>query len=125
MIFENPAERAGATVDYLQNMTGTGQKSWNLAGFILSLTCLLMGGCGRDNPGKWPATRVATQVAKSLEIEGGLTLETSSGTLVGTGKRADGELLSVTVTQHPEKNEIRWEAKGDRGFVETGYYALE
>ncbi|MBX3420509.1 MAG: hypothetical protein KF752_03025 [Pirellulaceae bacterium] len=85
---------------------------------------LAMSGCRQDNPGSWPVERVTAKVAESLGLSD-LNLQNTERGLEGTGKRADGELLKLTVTQHPDEHAIRWEATGDRGFVEEGSYQLK
>lgn len=103
------------------------QKSRNnrhaVAGTILSLLLVGLSGC-KDNPGKWPPEKVAEKVSSSLNVTG-LALTATDQGLEGTGKNPDGETFSVVVTLHPESNEIRWKAEGDRGSIEEGYYALQ
>jgi hypothetical protein len=81
-----------------------------------------LAGCG-DNPGKWPVEKVSQKVAESLELSE-VSLSATERGLEGSGLRADGETVSLVVTQHPDLGEIRWDAKGDRGFVEEGYFQL-
>jgi hypothetical protein len=90
---------------------------------VFCLFVALISGC-RDNPGKWPPEKVSTKIAESLELSD-VSLSAVDGKLQGSGVRSDGETVSVTVTQHPESGEIRWDAKGDRGFVEEGYFQLQ
>jgi hypothetical protein len=86
----------------------------------IGVTCL--SGC-KDNPGKWAPDKVATKVAESLEVTD-LTLSSTANGLEGTGKRSDGETITVVVKQDSTGGKITWDAKGDRGFVETGSYSL-
>ena len=90
-----------------------------LFAFIVSLTT----GC-KQNVGTWPPDKVAPIVAKSLEISDLSLVKTDAG-MEGTGKRADGETMTVKVTQDSANNKFSWEAKGDRGFFEAGSYALQ
>jgi hypothetical protein len=89
------------------------------------LVCLtLLGLCGcKENPGKWAPAKVSTEVGARLEITG-LVLTPSTKGLEGSGKRSDGETITVIVTQDANLGEIRWDAKGDRGFVEEGNFSL-
>lgn len=90
---------------------------------IVCLFVVCCVGC-RDNPGKWSPEKVSAKVAESLELSE-FSLSKSDGKLQGSGIRDDGQTVSVTVTQHPESGEIRWDAKGDRGFFEEGYFQLQ
>ena len=62
-------------------------------------------------------------MAESLELTN-VTLSPTERGLEGSGVRSDGETLTLLVTQHPEQSEIRWDARGDRGFVEEGRFQL-
>lgn len=95
----------------------------NLARFLVMSAVFSTTGC-KDNPAKWPPDRIASKVAESLEISG-LKLTPTANGLEGSGKRSDGETINVTVTLHPDTFEYRYDAKGDRGFVEEGKYLLE
>jgi hypothetical protein len=54
----------------------------------------------------------------------GLNLQPrAEGGFTGTGKREE-ETITVIVTQNPAESRIDWDAKGDRGFVETGFFEL-
>lgn len=87
---------------------------------VIGLVC--SSGC-KENPGEWAPDKIATQVASSLEITG-LSLTSTATGLEGSGKRADGETISVVVRRDSANKKISWEAKGDRGFVETGSYGF-
>lgn len=91
---------------------------------IFSLTLLVVfSGC-RDNPGKWTTERVAEKVSESLELSS-LELTTTADGMEGSGKRSDGETVSVVVELQPQDSKFTWEATGDRGFVESGYFQLK
>lgn len=90
---------------------------------LLALLVAGVVGCGVDNPGNWPAEKVSAYLADHFEITDVVLTPTADG-FSGTGKRADGETLNISVTMVPEKSEFRWDAKGDRGFVEEGDFAL-
>lgn len=90
-----------------------------LFAFIVSLTT----GC-KQNVGTWPPDKVAPIVAKSLEISDLSLVKTDAG-MEGTGKRADGETMTVKVTQDSANNKFSWDAKGDRGSFEAGSYELK
>jgi len=100
--------------------------SWNFGRSVSLLTLtVVLGLCGcKDNPAKWPTDRVASEVAERLELTG-LSLTSTVNGLEGTGQRSDGETVSVIVSLQPETSQFTWEAKGDRGFVEEGYYQLQ
>lgn len=87
------------------------------------MTVLLFVGCA-ENPGTWPRDKVSSQVKESLELE---TIELEArddgGGFRGQGMR-DGETIRFTVEQDAASRRIEWDAKGDRGFEETGYYEL-
>lgn len=94
-------------------------------GFVLVLlfAFLFFVGCNGENPGTWPQDKVSEKISKSLELSG-LTLQPrAEGGFTGTGKR-DEETITVIVTQNPAESRIDWDAKGDRGFVETGFFEL-
>ncbi len=96
--------------------------------YLVSLLCVsligLFGGCA-DNPGTWPQPKLEAKVKESLELTQIALTAQSEGGYTGTGTRADGETLNVTVAQDADAHRISWEAKGDRGFVEDGYYELK
>lgn len=99
--------------------------AWALAVmFVFALV-----GCG-DNPGKWPKEKAAEYVKQSL-IEQGMEMndvtlaEKPGGGFEGTGKVADGETLTLTVTQDADDHRLNWEAQGDRGSILDGSYRLK
>jgi hypothetical protein len=89
---------------------------------VIAISIACLSGC-KDNPGKWAPDKVTTKVAESLEVTD-LTLNSTANGLEGTGKRSDGETITVVVKQDSAGGTIAWDAKGDRGFVETGSYSL-
>ena len=92
---------------------------------LLVLGSLLCSGCSQDNPGTWPRDRVSAKVMESLQMTEVTLSPDPAGGFSGTGKRADGETLTLTVTQDAATHRISWDAKGDRGFVEDGYFELK
>ena len=98
---------------------GKCQLSWMLLMLLMGLTL----GCAGDNPGTWTAEKVSAHLADRLEITDVKLSATENG-FSGTGLRADGETLDLKITQDPEKLEMRWDVKGDRGFVEEGSYGF-
>jgi hypothetical protein len=90
---------------------------------VLFIGLAAIAGC-RDNPGKWPLEKVSAKIAESLELSD-ISLSSSEGKLQGTGIRPDGEKVKVIVTQLPESYQIQWDAQGDRGFMEEGYFQLQ
>lgn len=96
------------------------QRIWLSILLLIVAFCL---GCKENNPGKWPADQVAVKVSESLELSE-LVLNATGNGLEGSGKRSDGETVSVIVKQDETDRKISWEAKGDRGFVESGSYFL-
>lgn len=91
--------------------------------FVALLSAVLFVGCSKENPGTWAQDKVADRVSTSLELTGLVLQPRAEGGFSGTGKRVE-ETITVVVTQKPEESRIEWDAKGDRGFVETGYYEL-
>lgn len=90
---------------------------------LLLLSAVGLSGC-TDNPGTWSEQKVASQIEESLElVESSLTKV--DGGFEGTGKRSDGETLTFTIQQDPDASRMSWDAKGDRGFVEDGFYELK
>jgi len=85
---------------------------------------LLTGGC-RDNPGTWGAEKVAAKITSSLELSDVTVKARPEGGFAGSGKRADGETITFTIHQDAEAHRLSWDAKGDRGFVEEGFYELK
>jgi hypothetical protein len=92
-------------------------------GFVFSLILLLCLGCSRENPGTWPQEKVSEKISQSLELSGLNLQPRAEGGFTGTGKREE-ETITVIVTQNPAESRIDWDAKGDRGFVETGFFEL-
>ncbi|MCA9127363.1 MAG: hypothetical protein KDB22_09760 [Planctomycetales bacterium] len=88
------------------------------------LGCLLLVvGCA-ENPGKWPKDKVQAKIEEKLELTE-LTLNPrEGGGFEGTGKLG-GETVTITITQDPASGRMSWDAKGDRGLVETGFYELK
>lgn len=95
----------------------------NIIVILFAFLASLSAGC-KQNVGTWPPDKVAPIVAKSLEISDLSLVKTDAG-MEGTGKRADGETMTVKVTQDSANNKFSWEAKGDRGTFEAGSYALQ
>lgn len=85
---------------------------------------LVFAGCG-ENPGTWGAEKVSTKIAASLELADVSVTPRPEGGFVGSGKRADGETITFTILQDAEAHRMSWDAKGDRGFVEEGFYELK
>ncbi len=95
----------------------------------LLLACLLLPGCA-DNPGKWPAEKLAEYVKQALiEQEIDVTEISLSpqadGSFQGTAKAADGETFTLLVTRDAAARRITWDAKGDRGSFLDGNYQLQ
>lgn len=90
---------------------------------VLVVMLLPLVGC-KENVGNWPPEKVAPIVGQSLELSD-FTLSKVGDTLEGTGKRTDGETVTVKVTQDPTNNKFTWDAKGDRGLVEMGNYTMQ
>lgn len=90
---------------------------------VVMLVCLLLVGCG-DNPGNWPEERVKAKIQEKLELVEVSISERQEGGFEGSGKRADGETVEFEISQNPDEHQMSWEATGDRGFVEEGFYEL-
>ena len=93
-------------------------------GLLVLVGLLILGGC-RDNPGTWGAEKVSTKIAASLELSDVTLSPRPEGGFSGSGKRADGETITFTISQDAEAHRMSWDAKGDRGFVEEGFYELK
>lgn len=91
---------------------------------LLVLSFFLFSGCA-DNPGKWGADKVSAKVSESLELSDVTITASDGGGFTGSGTRSDGETVTFTITQDAEAHRMSWDAKGDRGFVEDGYYELK
>lgn len=89
---------------------------------VFGLFCL--NGC-RENPGKWPQDKVQSKIMESLELVEATLTPNPAGGFQGSGKRDDGETVSFTITQDPAASRMQWDAKGDRGFIEDGFYELK
>lgn len=94
-----------------------------LWGIILGLAVIFTG-CA-DNPGKWPLPKLEAKISENLELTSIELAPRPEGGYQGSGQRADGETVKFTITQDPEAHRIEWQAQGDRGFVEDGYYELK
>lgn len=96
--------------------------SKRLAALVLGI-CL--SGCA-DNVGKWPLEQVEAKVLESLNLaEISLQAADEPGVFRGVGAAGSGETFELTVWQDEAGNELRWEARGDRGTTEVGSYGLE
>lgn len=93
---------------------------WSLLTVFALVVCI---GCA-DNPGSWGEDKVKAQIIKSLEMDDLSLTANEEGGFTGTGKRGE-ETLTVKISQDPEASRLSWDAQGDRGFVEEGYYELE
>lgn len=98
--------------------------------FRLNLNCcccllliLMTVGCEPSHPGNWGADQIAEKLAERLQASD-VKLEPTEKGFRGTGKRADGEILTIDVSQFPERQEFTWTVEGDRGFVEEGFYGF-
>ncbi|GAB5403365.1 MAG: hypothetical protein Aurels2KO_15960 [Aureliella sp.] len=89
----------------------------------LALLCLVLTGC-RENAGTWGEEKVKDKIIEKLELTDA-TLEPAESGFTGSGKREDGETVSFTIEQDPETGRMSWDAQGDRGFFEDGYYELK
>ncbi len=65
---------------------------------LLVLGSVLCSGCSQDNPGTWPRDKVSAKVMESLQMTEVTLSPDPAGGFSGTGKRADGEMLTLTVT---------------------------
>jgi hypothetical protein len=90
---------------------------------ILGLSVGLTG-C-QDNPGTWQEPKVKVKVMENLELTEATLTPLLEGGFEGSGKRADGETVTFTITQDADAHRMSWDAKGDRGFVEDGFYELK
>ena len=95
-----------------------------LFGSMLVVGLLVTVGCGQ-NPGTWGAEKVTAKIAASLELSGVAVTPRPEGGFVGSGMRADGEKIEFTISQDAEAHRMSWDAKGNRGFVEEGFYELK
>jgi hypothetical protein len=103
----------------------SGNISLNYLGSGCLALAILLAGCAADNPGTWSQDKLEAKVMESLELTEIALVPKPEGGYDGTGKRADGETLTFTLTQDATAHRFSWNAKGDRGFVEEGYYELK
>lgn len=89
----------------------------------LVLICIVLAGC-RENAGTWGEEKVKAKITEKLELTDA-TLQPADGGFTGSGTREDGEAVKFTITQDPETGRMSWDAEGDRGFFEDGYYELK
>jgi len=92
--------------------------------FAMLLVAACFFGCAKENPGLWGKDKVEAQVKKSLELDEVSLEPRTEGGFSGSGKR-EKETIQVTVKQDAASSRMEWDAKGDRGFVEQGYYELK
>lgn len=90
---------------------------WSLLFFLVLVGC-------RENAGTWGEEKVKAKITEKLELTDA-TLQPAEGGFTGSGSREDGETVKFTITQDPETGRMSWDAEGDRGFFEDGYYELK
>ncbi|MCC7335991.1 MAG: hypothetical protein IT422_12895 [Pirellulaceae bacterium] len=96
---------------------------------LVAMIAFTLVGCG-DNPGTWPKEKAAEYIKQSL-IEQGMEMnevtltEKAGGGFEGIGTVAEGETLTLTVTQDADDHRLIWDAKGDRGSFLDGSYRLK
>lgn len=83
----------------------------------------MISGC-RENAGTWGEDKVKAKIVEKLELTGAQLTPSDNG-FTGEGPRTDGETVTFTITQDPESGRMSWDAKGDRGFFEDGFYELK
>ena len=83
----------------------------------------LLPGCG-NNPGQWGEEQVKAKIIESLEMDDLTLTANDGGGFTGTGKRGE-ETLTIKIDQDPEASRLSWDAQGDRGFIEEGFYELK
>lgn len=90
----------------------------------LLLICILFCGCS-ENPGTWSQDKLHAKITEKLELVDAELQPVEGGGFKGSGTRADGETVTFTISQDPGAHKMSWEAEGDRGFVEEGFYELK
>ena len=91
---------------------------------VVASLIMLLPGCA-DNPGKWAVDRVEAKMIERFELEEVSLEKSPSGEIVGTGKTGDGETMPFKLTQDPVAHRLSWEAEGDRGTFEDGFFELK
>lgn len=89
----------------------------------LVFVCLLQPGCGSsDHPGNWPQSKVESMLTERMQLKS-ISLAPGDGGFSGTAVSPDGESWKLKVTQDAGKRRLDYEAEGDRGSTETGYFS--
>ena len=85
------------------------------------LVCLSVGviGCGND-PGSLSKGEVEDKLKAELKLKSLTLAPLPEGGFEGTGDRADGRTVKITVTQKPEERSLWYSAKDEKGEFRAG-----
>ncbi len=90
---------------------------------LFSLVLSLAPGCNRGgNPGTWDEAKVEQYMMEKMELES-VDLSPSGDGFEGTGTNTYGETYELKITQQASGKRLDYEATGDRGTNETGFYS--
>lgn len=91
---------------------------------MLLILTFSMTGCRKENPGTWPAEKIEAQLIERFNLSE-VSLEKKEGGFEGSGTAEDGETYTFDIKQFPSESKYTWDAKGDRGTFEDGFYELK
>lgn len=90
---------------------------------LVASTSVLVG-CKKDNPGLWPVEKIEAKLVERFELTE-ISLTPTEGGFTGEGKTSEGETLKLEIKQFPDDSKFTWDAQGDRGLFEDGFYELK
>lgn len=90
---------------------------------VVLLACCLCIGCA-ENPGTWSQDKVQAKIVEKLELTDVVLTPKEGGGFEGTGMYGE-ETVSFTITQDPDAHRLSWDATGDRGLSDSGFYELK
>ncbi len=80
-------------------------------------------GCGGaiSHPGVWTEADAEANIKRKMDLTE-VDLAPAAGGFSGTGKNADGESFKIAVQQNATTKRLDYDAKGDRGTNEEGFF---
>ena len=92
--------------------------------FCLFCAIATFAGCSK-HPGNWTQATIEQKLGSKYGFTEFTLSPAGEGKYTGKAKSKEGETLKVTVTQDEKAKSLKYDFKGDRGWVEDGKYDLE